>query len=123
MTNELQQKLNDLYELKEQLIKNQETVNHALTLTEKTIKEVECSILQDTIQNSVEQRFNMKSSDALIEFGISSNLFTKDTPSEDIKTILFEFLKTQSILNYYLLYKKEGVDMINELVNSIYNIE
>ena len=123
MTNELQQKLSDLYDLKSQLINNQKTVNHALTLTEKTIKEVEATLLAEAINSSATQRFNMKSSDAIKDFGLEKNIFSSEDTLEDIRIKLFDYLKTQSILDFYLLYDPNGVDMVNKLINSIYNIE
>ena len=123
MTNELQQKLSDLHDLKNQLISNQKTVNHALTLTEKTIKEVEATLLAEAINSSATQRFNMKSSDAIKDFGLEKNIFSSKDTLEDIRIKLFDYLKTQSILDFYLLYDPNGVDMVNKLVNSIYNIE
>ena len=123
MTNELQQKLSDLHDLKNQLISNQKTVNHALTLTEKTIKEVEATLLTEAINSSATQRFNMKSSDAIKDFGLEKNIFSSKDTLEDIRIKLFDYLKTQSILDFYLLYDPNGVDMVNKLINSIYNIE
>ena len=123
MANELQQKLSDLYDLKNQLISNQKTVNHALTLTEKTIKEVEATLLVEAINSSATQRFNMKSSDAIKDFGLEKNIFSSKDTLEDIRIKLFDYLKTQSILDFYLLYDPNGVDMVNKLINSIYNIE
>lgn len=123
MTNELQQKLSDLHDLKNQLISNQKTVNHALTLTEKTIKEVEATLLVEAINSSATQRFNMKSSDAIKDFGLEKNIFSSKDTLEDIRIKLFDYLKTQSILDFYLLYDPNGIDMVNKLVNSIYNIE
>ena len=123
MQNELQQNLASLLTFRTQLEEKLIDVQNTIETVNKSINALELQSLKHDIELFNAERLNMTPEEAIVDFGESIELFTKETPVKEKQSILLNFLTQQFILNYFIMYKENGVDLINELIDSINNIK
>lgn len=123
MQNELQKNLASLLTFRKQL--EEKLLDFQTTLEEvnKSINDLKLQSLKYDIELINKERLTMAPSEAIVDFGESIELFTKETPVKEKQSILFNFLTQQLVLNYFIMYKENGVDLVNELIDSVNNIK
>ena len=118
-----QMSLDNLLSLKELFLEQQNFVNHSLEQLNTLIEEKETNVLIKQIEAETQRRQDLPLSLALVEFAYQKKLINDNYTKPQIKKVLYNYLMDQTILDFFLQYTKDGLDLINELCSAIEKID